>query len=35
MQLASDGAVQDFWVANDWLSIATQIGVPLAMPSQP
>jgi predicted ester cyclase len=25
--------IEDFWLANDWLSIATQLGVPLALPS--
>ena len=24
--------VEDFWLANDWLSIATQIGVQLVLP---
>jgi predicted ester cyclase len=28
-----DGVVTDFWLANDWLGIATQLGVPLALPT--
>ncbi len=34
VQTNSDGGVADFWVANDWLSIAMQIGVPLTLPSE-
>jgi predicted ester cyclase len=30
----SGAGVQDFWLANDWLSIATQIGVLLTLPEQ-
>jgi SnoaL-like polyketide cyclase len=32
VQVSDDHQVEDFWLANDWLSIATQIGVPLALP---
>ena len=32
VEVDPDGAVKDLWVANDWLSIAMQIGVPLALP---
>jgi predicted ester cyclase len=32
VQVTHDRRVADFWLANDWLSIATQIGVPLALP---
>jgi predicted ester cyclase len=28
-----DGAVTDFWLANDWLGIAMQLGVELALPA--
>jgi predicted ester cyclase len=28
-----DGAVSDFWLANDWLGIATQLGVELVLPA--
>jgi len=31
VQVADDGSVTDFWLANDWLSIALQIGVPLTL----
>jgi predicted ester cyclase len=34
IELGQDQAVRDFWLANDWLSIATQIGVPLALPTR-
>jgi hypothetical protein len=29
------GRVVDFWVANDWLSIALQLGAELRMPGDP
>jgi hypothetical protein len=32
VKVAANGTVEDFWVATDWLSIAIQIGVPLALP---
>jgi predicted ester cyclase len=32
VQVTPENDVEDFWLANDWLSIATQIGVPLALP---
>jgi predicted ester cyclase len=32
VQVTADGHVADFWVANDWLGIAMQLGVPLALP---
>jgi predicted ester cyclase len=31
VEVDPDGSVADFWLANDWLSIATQIGVPLEL----
>jgi predicted ester cyclase len=34
VQLADDGSIADFWLANDWLSIATQIGVALTLREQ-
>ena len=34
VQVRPDGTVEDFWVANDWLSIATQIGVELKLPGR-
>jgi hypothetical protein len=33
IQVTAEGTVADFWLANDWLSMATQIGVPLALPN--
>jgi predicted ester cyclase len=33
VKVAADGTVEDFWLANDWLSIAMQLGVQLALPS--
>jgi predicted ester cyclase len=32
IEVRADGSVADFWLANDWLSIAQQIGVPLHLP---
>jgi predicted ester cyclase len=31
VKVAADGTVEDFWVATDLLSVAMQIGVPLAL----
>lgn len=33
VEVGSDGSVADLWIANDWLSIATQLGVRLELPS--
>jgi predicted ester cyclase len=33
VKVAADGTVEDFWVATDLLSVAMQIGVPLALPA--
>lgn len=35
IEVAPDGTVSDLWVATDWLGIAMQIGVPLALPDSP
>ena len=31
-QVDADGQITDFWLVNDWLGIATQLGVELALP---
>jgi predicted ester cyclase len=33
VSLAGDGSVADFWLVNDWLGIATQLGVRLELPA--
>jgi predicted ester cyclase len=32
-QVDADGEIIDFWLVNDWLGIATQLGVQLALPA--
>ena len=34
LELTDDGAVKDFWLVNDWLGIATQLGVRLELPAR-
>lgn len=31
-QVNTEGEISDFWLVNDWLGIATQLGVELALP---
>ena len=33
VQVDRDGEISDFWLVNDWLGIATQLGVELALPA--
>ncbi len=33
VQVNPDGTVSDFWLVNDWLGIATQLGVELKLPA--
>ena len=32
-QVDADGTISDFWLVNDWLGIATQLGVELTLPA--
>jgi predicted ester cyclase len=32
-QVGTDGEITDFWLVNDWLGIALQLGVELALPA--
>jgi steroid delta-isomerase-like uncharacterized protein len=34
VQVTADGQISDFWLVNDWLGIATQLGVELVLPAQ-
>jgi predicted ester cyclase len=33
-QVDADGEITDFWLVNDWLGIAVQLGVELALPTK-
>jgi predicted ester cyclase len=33
VQVDTNGKISDFWLVNDWLGIATQLGVELALPA--